>query len=65
MLVLSRKPGEGIQIGDDIRVVLVRASDGRARLGIEAPRDVSVVRDELVQPVDGVLVTGSVNSGGN
>jgi carbon storage regulator len=47
MLVLSRKVGEKIQIGDDITVVVTRVTGRRVTLGISAPRAVSVVRSEL------------------
>ena len=46
MLVLSRNNGERIQIGDNIVITLVHASDGHARIGIEAPREIQVVRDD-------------------
>jgi carbon storage regulator len=46
MLVLSRKVGEKIRIGEDISIVVVRLSDGEVRLGIEAPSRVSVIRGE-------------------
>jgi carbon storage regulator len=48
MLVLTRKLMEKLFIGDDICVTVVRLEDGKVRLGIEAPREVSVVRAELV-----------------
>ncbi len=48
MLVLSRKIGERILIGDDITVTVVRISQGIVRIGIEAPRDMSVVREEVI-----------------
>jgi carbon storage regulator len=47
MLVLSRKPGERILIGNDIVVTVVRFQGGTVRLGIEAPREFAVVREEL------------------
>lgn len=47
MLVLSRKTGERILLGDDIRITVVRISGGGVRLGIEAPADVAVVREEV------------------
>ena len=47
MLVLSRKIGERILLGNDIRITVVRISGGSVRLGIEAPADVSVVRQEV------------------
>lgn len=52
MLVLSRKPGERILIGDEIVVTVVRFNGGTVRLGIEAPRDYAVIREELSQTID-------------
>ena len=49
MLVLSRKVGEKIVIGDRITVVLVKNSEGRASIGIEAPKETPIVRSELVE----------------
>ena len=47
MLVLSRKQAERIKLGDSIVVTVVRVSGDKVRLGIEAPPDVLVLRDEL------------------
>ena len=47
MLILRRKVGEKIVIGDGITVVVNRVSGGRVTLGIEAPQDVHIVRGEL------------------
>jgi carbon storage regulator len=47
MLVLSRRERERIRLGDSIVVTVVRLSGDRVRLGIEAPADVLVLRDEL------------------
>jgi carbon storage regulator len=47
MLVLSRKVGEKFWIGDNIAITVVRISGGGVRIGIEAPEDLSVVREEL------------------
>jgi carbon storage regulator len=47
MLVLSRKVGERILIGEDIRVTIVRIAGGGVRVGIEAPSSLNVVREEL------------------
>jgi carbon storage regulator len=52
MLVLSRLIDEVIVIGDDIRVTIVRVEHGRVRLGIDAPRDVVIVREELLNTPD-------------
>jgi carbon storage regulator len=47
MLVLSRKLGDKIRIGDDIIVTVVQMGHGNVRLGIEAPTQVRVLRAEL------------------
>lgn len=47
MLVLARKLGESIEIGDGIRVSVVQVKGGRVRIAIDAPREVSVRRSEL------------------
>jgi carbon storage regulator len=47
MLVLSRKEKQRIKLGNDIFVTVVRLDGDRVRLGIEAPADVLVLRDEL------------------
>jgi len=49
MLVLSRKLGEKIHIGPDITITIVDIDRGKIRLGIEAPREVPIFRDELLQ----------------
>ncbi len=47
MLVLSRRERERIKLGDSIVVTIVRVSGDRVRIGIEAPPEVLVLRDEL------------------
>ena len=47
MLVLSRREQEAIKIGDEIEVTVLSIRGGKVRIGIEAPREVRVVRDEL------------------
>ena len=47
MLVLSRKESERIRLGDSIVITVVRVSGDKVRLGIEAPADVLVLREEL------------------
>jgi len=49
MLVLSRKVGESLLISESIRVTLVQAANGRIRLGIDAPPEVTVLREELLE----------------
>ena len=52
MLVLSRKVGERILIGDQIAITVVRLAQGGVRLGIEAPAELSIVREELKERLD-------------
>jgi carbon storage regulator len=47
MLVLSRKVGEELVIGENIRVVIHRVAGNRVTIGIEAPNDVRIIRGEL------------------
>ncbi len=57
MLVLSRKSGERIHIGENITVTIVRIGPNNVRLGIDAPRDLNIVREELCVPAtSGVLL---------
>jgi carbon storage regulator len=51
MLVLTRKPNQAIVIGDDIRIVVVSVDRDQVRLGIEAPREVSVHRAEVYEEI--------------
>jgi len=47
MLVLSRKVGERILIGDKITVTVVRVAQGIVRIGVEAPKELPIVREEI------------------
>jgi carbon storage regulator len=47
MLVLSRKAGEKILIGDKISVTVVRIAPGVVRIGVEAPKEYIIIREEL------------------
>ena len=57
MLVLSRKLGEKIYISDNICITIVDIDRGKIRLGIEAPRDVPIFRQELLERKEGEKVT--------
>jgi carbon storage regulator len=48
MLVLTRKRGERIRIGDDIEIVVTKVFDGSVRLAIKAPPDTEIMRTELL-----------------
>ena len=54
MLVLSRKVGEKIVVGDNITIVVNRVNGSRISLGIEAPADVRIVRGELSKAEESV-----------
>lgn len=56
MLVLSRKINERILIGEHIRITLVATRGNQVRIGIEAPDDVPIFREELLRPADGSTV---------
>nr|MBF0221263.1 carbon storage regulator CsrA [Desulfobulbaceae bacterium] len=47
MLILTRKIGEAIAIGDDIKVRLLEIKGGQVKIGVEAPNDVAVHREEV------------------
>ncbi|HSG72805.1 MAG TPA: carbon storage regulator CsrA, partial [Planctomycetaceae bacterium] len=48
MLVLSRRVGEGVCIGDNIKVTIVRIDGNQIRLTIDAPRSIPILREELL-----------------
>ena len=51
MLVLSRKAGDGIMIGDDIIVRVIETKGSTIRIGIEAPRDKKIYRQEVYDQI--------------
>jgi carbon storage regulator len=51
MLVLTRKAGEKIRIGKDITISIVSISDNNVKIGIEAPNDVKILREEVYQSI--------------
>lgn len=64
MLVLSRKNGERLLIGDDVVVTVVRIGPNSVRLGIDAPMEMNIVRSELVQRHDDEDLDDSPDIGG-
>ena len=51
MLVLTRKAGERIQIGEDVVLEILEVRQGQVRLGIEAPRHVRIFREEVAREI--------------
>lgn len=52
MLVLSRKVNERILIGENIRITLVATRGNQVRIGVEAPDNVPIFREELLRPIE-------------
>ena len=51
MLILQRKPGEAIRIGDDITVSIIAVENGRVRVAIDAPTQIPILRSELIEAI--------------
>ena len=49
MLVLTRRPREAVMIGHDIQILVLEITDERVRIGITAPREIPVMRQELLR----------------
>jgi len=52
MLVLTRRPGESLRIGADVRITVVSVAPGQVRIGVEAPDAVAVHREEVYQRIE-------------
>jgi len=53
MLILTRSPGQVLHIGDDITLTLLTVRNGQVRIGIEAPRNIEIVREEAKTDAQG------------
>lgn len=51
MLILSRHSGEAIRIGQDVRIVVLQIGGGKVRIGIEGPKHLRILREELYDMV--------------
>ena len=49
MLILTRRIGESLKIGDEIEISIVKVKGNQIVLGIEAPREISIIRSELLE----------------
>lgn len=54
MLVLTRRLGEAITIGDNIKLIVVEIDGNQVKLGIEAPREIEIYREELFEKIKGI-----------
>ncbi|MGD9560459.1 MAG: carbon storage regulator CsrA [Oscillospiraceae bacterium] len=52
MLILTRKPGQGFTVGDDIEITITEISGDKVRVGINAPKEVKILRLELSETVE-------------
>jgi len=64
MLVLSRQKDESIVIGDDIEIIIVDVRGDKVRLGINAPREISVHRREIYDAIQREKQTGKTGKNG-
>jgi carbon storage regulator len=56
MLILTRKPGETIRINDDISITVLSVNGQQVKLGVEAPKEVAVHRQEIYQRIQAEAV---------
>lgn len=63
MLVLSRRMGESLIIADNVRLTVLGVSGGQVRLGIEAPREISVHREEIYLKIQAERDTSEAATG--
>lgn len=52
MLVISRKVGESIIISDNIKITIISLGGDKITIGIDAPRDIKVIREELLETIE-------------
>ena len=52
MLVITRRQGESLLIGDDIEITIAEAKDGSVKLAVKAPKEVTILRKELYKEVE-------------
>jgi carbon storage regulator len=65
MLVISRKLGQGLILGKDIEITVLRVDGDQVRLGIKAPREVPVLRRELLDEVHSDTAQAHVRAAGH
>ncbi len=65
MLVMSRKVGERILIGEEITVTVVKVSGGGVRIGVEAPLELPIMREELAEQIMAAFAGGKAAFAGS
>ena len=63
MLILTRRVGESLIIGDNITITVLGVKGNQTRLGVNAPRDVSVHREEILNKIQSDQANGNVTPG--
>jgi carbon storage regulator len=63
MLILSRRVGESVLIGKDVSITVLRVKGDQVRLGVQAPKEVAVQRDELLEENKPALIVPTGKSG--
>jgi carbon storage regulator len=63
MLILTRRVGETLMIGDDVKVTVLASKGNQIRIGIDAPRDVEVHREEIYNRIHNDQADYKVDSG--